>query len=128
MLVLKRCISFTSFLKMELPLSLVVRCYRGRLPVCVFHCRSWRTVSSQNSQCFLPAHRCETRWSCYRGFSSPPPVREDSVGKIQSTHYHLIYTCKVVYSRYVTCTKMFRRLMYFYTGVSFKFQLLILLG
>ncbi|XP_013862023.1 DNL-type zinc finger protein [Austrofundulus limnaeus] len=99
MLVLKRCISFTSFLKMELPLSLVLRCYYGRLPgVSVFQCRSRRTVSSLIRQCFLPAHGCETRFSCHRGLSSSPPVREN-VGKIQSTHYHLIYTCKVCSTR-----------------------------
>lgn len=44
---------------------------------------------------FLPADRCET--CSYRGFSTSPNIRSDPVGKIQSTHYHLIYTCKVTY-------------------------------
>lgn len=93
MLVLKRCVSFTSFLKTELPVSLALRCCYGGFPVS--QCRSSRTASSHSSRCFLPAPRWDSRFSCCRRFSSPPPVREDSVGKIQSTHYQLVYTCKV---------------------------------
>ncbi|MEQ2306214.1 hypothetical protein AMECASPLE_005861, partial [Ameca splendens] len=42
----------------------------------------------------LPAHP-----STSRVFSSSPPAREDAVGNIQSTHYHLVYTCKVCSTR-----------------------------
>lgn len=41
----------------------------------------------------IPTGRCET--STYRGFSTSPNIRNDTVGQIQSTHYHLVYTCKV---------------------------------
>ncbi|KAM9841770.1 DNL-type zinc finger protein [Aulostomus maculatus] len=34
-----------------------------------------------------------------RGVSTSPRTRSDAVGKIQSTHYHLIYTCKVCSTR-----------------------------
>ncbi|XP_037547670.1 DNL-type zinc finger protein [Nematolebias whitei] len=104
---LKRNFTFTPFLNMGLPLSLVLPCYYGRVPVLrlssMFHCpRGTVQLPSHYRQMFrfLPVHRSETHFSSnFRGFSSSPPAKEDSVGKIQSTHYHLIYTCKVCSTR-----------------------------
>ncbi|XP_017263216.1 DNL-type zinc finger protein [Kryptolebias marmoratus] len=105
MLILGRCFTFTPFLKMWLPLSLVLRCHYGRLSLsrlrAVFRYprRTVRHSSHDMFQCFSPALRCETHFSSHRGFSSLPPARDDSIGKIQSTHYHLVYTCKVCSTR-----------------------------
>lgn len=56
-------------------------------------------LSSQNQRSrhiLFPADRCGAHLSCYRQSSTSSSVGSDIVGKIQSTHYHLIYTCKVI--------------------------------
>ncbi|XP_026211711.1 DNL-type zinc finger protein isoform X1 [Anabas testudineus] len=89
--------------------SRLFRCYHSRSTLsrlCTgVNCRPTaaartRLLSLQNpgsSRYLLPADRCE---SCsYRGLSTSPSIRNDAVGQIQSTHYHLIYTCKVCSTR-----------------------------
>lgn len=44
----------------------------------------------------LPADRCEAHLCSCRGFSTSPSIRSDAIGQIQSKHYQLIYTCKVL--------------------------------
>lgn len=39
--------------------------------------------------------RCENLLSCYRQLSTSSKISCNHIGKIESTHYHLIYTCKV---------------------------------
>ncbi|XP_005798778.1 DNL-type zinc finger protein [Xiphophorus maculatus] len=101
MLVLQRCLSLLEFPRGRFPASLLSRCYRRRghvsRPCVLFHRPTTRTrsglLSSQDHH-VLPAHR-----SSFRGFSSSPPARGEALGKIQSTHYHLVYTCKVCSTR-----------------------------
>lgn len=55
-------------------------------------------LSSHDRRCFgisSAADRRDARFSCYRELSTSSRNRNDGVGKIQSPHYHLVYTCKV---------------------------------
>ena len=61
--------------------------------------RTGGLLSSEDQRSFhilSPADRREARLGIYRGFSSSSSVRGDAIGKIESKHYQLVYTCKVV--------------------------------
>ncbi|KAM9306186.1 DNL-type zinc finger protein [Pholidichthys leucotaenia] len=48
---------------------------------------------------FLTPDRCKLNFPGFRKLSTSPSIRSDTVGQIQSSHYHLIYTCKVCSTR-----------------------------
>ncbi|XP_044030414.1 DNL-type zinc finger protein [Siniperca chuatsi] len=91
-----------------LTVSRLFRCYHSGGLRAVFYCRPQGPatttagtghLTSQDQRSFhilLPADRCEAR---LRGFSTSPSIRSDDIGKIQSKHYQLIYTCKVCSTR-----------------------------
>ncbi|KAM4719247.1 DNL-type zinc finger protein [Anableps anableps] len=105
MLVLQRCLILMQFPTGRLLVSPLSRCYRWRAnvsrPCVLFQRPTIRTktgqLSPQDQRVFH--HLLPTHPSSSRGFSSSPPAREDALGKIQSTDYHLVYTCKVCSTR-----------------------------
>ncbi|KAL4004783.1 hypothetical protein ACER0C_004496 [Sarotherodon galilaeus] len=46
-----------------------------------------------------PAYRCTPRLGSYRRLSISRSVSSEALGQIQTTHYHLVYTCKVCSTR-----------------------------
>lgn len=85
-----------------------------------FRCCHTRSVPSRHGAVFffdpITARRgllssqdqCKHLLSCYRQLSTSSKNSCSHIGKIESTHYHLIYTCKVryVYHQYTAvCTK-----------------------
>ncbi|XP_072227868.1 DNL-type zinc finger protein [Leuresthes tenuis] len=110
MSVLRKCLALTHFPTTRHTVGLSLRCFYSSSIVsrvsAVSHCPTTATRSgqlpSQDQSIFhhlLLADRCEARLSCRRAFSASPAPGGDAVGRIQSTHYHLVYTCKVCSTR-----------------------------
>lgn len=69
-------------------------------------------LSSQDQSVYhvLPStDQCASRLSCYRQLSSSSRNSSNDIGKIQSTHYHLIYTCKVRFVCVLVLQYVFQR-------------------
>lgn len=111
MLVLQKCFSLTHSSRTLVTVRRLCRCCCcGRSSLsglssgfCFPTTPSTRTalLPSQDRCSFhrlLPADRYEPRFSDFRGFTTSPTTRSEAVEQIQSTHYHLVYTCKVAES------------------------------
>ncbi|CAG5867670.1 unnamed protein product [Menidia menidia] len=111
MSVLQKCLTLTYFPVTRLPFGLSSRCYSGystlvRVTVVFRNPRESTTRTGQQPSRdrssfhpFLPAGNCDARRDCFRAFSASPAGGGEAVGKIQPTHYHLVYTCKVCSTR-----------------------------
>ncbi|XP_061589734.1 DNL-type zinc finger protein [Cololabis saira] len=111
MFISQKCITFTQIPGLVRAPSLLSWSFRGSSVVArgcaAFHrpTPDTRTRELLNDPKHTVFHRCsfwdarKARISGLRGLSTSPEDTGGAVGKIQSTHYHLIYTCKVCSTR-----------------------------